>query len=453
MIVSEVRIYAGLCVDRIEFRFTDGSCSFVGGQGGSLKATLALDDDEFVVMVEHEPLVQRLFAGAGVSLTTNKRRKVSCWPRVATRSAHQITTVRSSSPSASIVGLVLHDGQLTGAVEDVAPKPSGHRDVESERVVAFYWVFTMEGKEPSHVVRRRGFGHGDRQDAIDACTVAMVKEGVLGSLAVCVETGRIIKRAGTTAAHDHICRDGRAARLIGWKSKRSTTFVTLFWRMLSITGAMEQWKMVAVSYAALTLRALLDGLQPLITGLIFNTIGIDDRGSEGKGGSGGKRGAVLLRVIRACSLIDDEESSLLKSLILSLFVTAALRAALSALHTCCSIRVQELAVLRLRSRLVQHLLLQEVQWFDDLRAGEAARFADPTGLSYFLNRVLPQFVADTVKLVVTLFFLASISPLMTATYLVVLPATVKLSREVVEKPMTRIKRQTKQHQLCLQPTP
>ena len=43
--------------------------------------------------------------------------------------------------------------------------------------------------------------------------------------------------------------------------------------------------------------------------------------------------------------------------------------------------------------------------------------------------------------------LATISPIMTVTYIVLLPATVYLSREVVEKPMSRYRRTAKQHQI------
>ena len=299
-----------------------------------------------------------------------------------------------------------------------------------------------------------------------------------------------------------ICRDERASRVIGWKSKTSTSFRTLLRRILSITGWMEQWRLVSVSYVALILRALFDGLQPLLTGLIFNTIGANasphgsggGSGGDGGGGSGGDdsggdgsgRGAILVGLICAVSPFNgcnggggggggdynsqgatagigvegasllspssasssSSPSALLKSLILALFVAAACRAALSSLHTYCSIRVQELAVLSLRSRLVRHLLLQEQQWFDDLRAGEAASRTDPHSVADFLNRVLPNFLADAVKLVVVMSFLAAISPIMTITYICMLPATVYLSREVVEKPMTRYRRMAKQHQVC-----
>ena len=225
--VGTINIYAGLAVDRIEFRFIDGSCAFVGGQGGCLKASLTLDDDEYVdqvptnyqlpttnyqlpattvpaqllarfactvvamckkfytihvytanaapthphpphppaaptapvpphpPQVKHETLVQRLYAGAGVEMRTNKRRRVACWPRIATRNAARTSCFTSSAPDAAIVCLVLRDGHLAGVVEGAAPVPS-ETSRDGRPMVSFYWLYTVEEKEFFRV-KRRGF--------------------------------------------------------------------------------------------------------------------------------------------------------------------------------------------------------------------------------------------------------------------------------------------------------
>ena len=105
-----------------------------------------LDDDEYINEVKHETLVQRLYAGAGIELSTNKRRRCACWPRIATRNARQLTTFRSSTATSSIVGLALTDGRLHSVVCGEAPVPNEtHRD--GTPFVSFFYLFTVEEKE------------------------------------------------------------------------------------------------------------------------------------------------------------------------------------------------------------------------------------------------------------------------------------------------------------------
>ena len=76
--VVEIRLFAGWCIDRIELVYADGRSWFCGGLGGGRRPGLTLDEDEYVEQVEHELLEQRLYAGAGVCLRTNKGRSLAC---------------------------------------------------------------------------------------------------------------------------------------------------------------------------------------------------------------------------------------------------------------------------------------------------------------------------------------------------------------------------------------
>ena len=77
--------------------YADGRSWFCGGLGGGRRPGLTLDEDEYVEQVEHELLEQRLYAGAGVCLRTNKGRSLACWPKSASRLAAHVTKVRAAA--------------------------------------------------------------------------------------------------------------------------------------------------------------------------------------------------------------------------------------------------------------------------------------------------------------------------------------------------------------------
>ena len=59
------------------------------------------------------------------------------------------------------------------------------------------------------------------------------------------------------------------------------------------------------------------------------------------------------------------------------------------------------------------MLAMEPAWFDELRTGEAASRTSPSAVLDVVGGLLPNLVADAVKLVVFLGFLCSISGVLT----------------------------------------
>jgi len=86
------------------------------------------------------------------------------------------------------------------------------------------------------------------------------------------------------------------------------------------------------------------------------------------------------------------------------------------------------------------MLSQEQAWFDEKRAGEAAKKTEPRVLHDMVSTRLPTLIADSVKLVVFLVFLFALSPAMTTLCLILLPSMIYLGRRLVDKPSRRLQR-------------
>jgi len=120
-----VKICAGGAIDRIEFRYQDGSKWSLGGPGGDKGIPpLVLAEDEYLEEVRHESLPQWWYVGSSIEFRTNKGklfRHVAGW---GSGEDEDMVSFRAA-PGKCITRLQLHDGVLKGIVEEDCHVPEG----------------------------------------------------------------------------------------------------------------------------------------------------------------------------------------------------------------------------------------------------------------------------------------------------------------------------------------
>ncbi|CAK9101544.1 unnamed protein product [Durusdinium trenchii] len=123
--VASVKITAGGAIDRVEFRYEDGSKWSLGGPGGDKGIPpLVLAEDEYLEEVRHESLPQWWYVGSAIEFRTNKGKLFRHVAHFGSGEDEDMVTFRAR-PGKCITRLHFHDGELKGIVEEDCHVPEG----------------------------------------------------------------------------------------------------------------------------------------------------------------------------------------------------------------------------------------------------------------------------------------------------------------------------------------
>jgi len=475
--VACVEVGGGAAIDNISFTYSDESKWSVGKPWGkkgqkSKFRPLILADDEYLVEVWHWPLRQWWYAAAAVKIRTNKGRTM--YARGHWDSGLEVDAAYFKAESGRcIMRLNIHNGVCHGILEgDVRGV-----DEDNLKIWAVYWLptglpeaevqcRTFTGRDGAfRFAERSGGGHGasvyfgplrmelddhpwcdclrDVWDMIHSVrrryrrrSAEELQGEALDSagLVVDIVNGTRVQAWGPMKRRkpcEELAQEHGVFNLKHWQS-RSSSFAAHVQRwqdmlpVLRRIARMMQWRQHLTSTTIMGIctvaRGITDGVQPVLTGAIFNVINGDEEEV--------RKESTYLHWICSTTFGCSPQITLAKSVIVSLLLLAILRGIAKVGWGWAQKSLKEKYRSQARIELFEHLLAQDLEEFEKNTAKGMQKKALPQTVDQAMDWVF-NLLSIASKLASSLYFLFYISPLMTFVYAAFVPLFEACSRSML----------------------
>lgn len=477
--VSRVDVAGGGAIDNITFAYSDETKWSVGkpwgkkGQKPKFRP-LILADDEYLVEAWHWPLRQWWFAAGAVKLRTNKGRTIHArgqWDSGLEADASYF----KAAQGCCILRLNIHNGMCHSIQEGVV------RGIDDDnlKLWAVYWLAeglpgaeaqcrTFAGRDAAiRFAKRSGGCNGMAfylgplrlelddhpwfdclRDVFNILRSLRHHHGSVGGteelvqpesldcagLVVDIVKGTRVHAWGSTKRRrvcEELAQEHGVFNLVRWRN-RSSSFAAHVQRwqdMLPILrriASMMQWRQHVVSTLVMAIctvaRSITDGLQPVLTGAIFNVMTGDEEEV--------KKESRYLHWICSCTFGCSPQVTLAKSVIVALLLLAIFRGVAKVGWGWARQSLKETYRSQARVELFEHLLAQDLEEFEKHGAGGMQKKAMPQTVDQALDWVF-NLLSIASKLAASMYFLFVISPMMTFVYAAALPAFEACSRKLL----------------------
>lgn len=477
--VTRVEVGGGGCLDNISFSYSDESKWSVGKPWGkkgqkSRFRPLILADDEYLVEVWHWPLRQWWFAAAALKIRTNKGRIMYArghWDS----GLEEDATYFKAEAGRCIMRLNIHNGVCHGILQgDV-----NGVDEDNLKLWAVYWLpaglpdaevqcRSFTGRDGAfRFAERSGAGRGlsvyfgplrmelddhpwcdclrDVWDMISSLRRRRYRPKPeleelqaathdSSGLVVDIVNGTRVQAWGNVSGRkpcEELAQEHGVFNLKHWQS-RSSSFAAHVQRwhdmlpVLRRIARMMQWQQhmtcTTVMGICTVARSITDGVQPVLTGAIFNVMGGDEEEV--------RKESRYLHWICSTTFGCSPQITLAKSVIVALLLLAIFRGIAKVGWGWAQKTLKDKYRCQARIELFEHLLAQDLEEFEKNTAKGMQKKAMPQTVDQAMDWMF-NLLSTASKLASSLYFLFYISPLMTFVYAACLPLFEACSRSML----------------------
>jgi len=438
-------------IDQIKFTYDDDTAWFAGHDGGKADARAAImTQGEYLVRVTHERFENLKSAGAAVKFETSKGRVFCYQPTALASKRKDEETTMHADPGHEIISLNIERGVLKGIEQ--RPLPAARPIVTAQSCLGdgglfadgnwscWHVVATLAEKEDEHARSDQTPGAGSipasaaRYRHFRSYKAALrhfrshatpwVTTKAAGRAAVLINANRLTvlqragRNAGRTPGSSPVALCIAAATAAGFCAPREEggdvsvleTLATTY-RLLSSTR--DAWCFVVV-VTLLFLDAYFTLQSSILTGHVLTMFGVNDGATPADIEAAGWLPSAVCSYLNCTSGTGGSQAAVRQAMLLSFVIMKVLECGSYVLnvyvhHNACDTRNH-----RMRMQVFEHVLHLDQSFFDTHADAEIRGGMNVHAINNLISWNVPYIMARFLKLVLTVYFMATINASMAA---------------------------------------